>query len=203
MTALLAPLPSNYLITPEPAIRESFATFIANLEHALMSGIRLVQLRAKTLTEARYIQLAQEVRACCRQHHARLLLNAPITIVQKLQADGVHLTSSNLMAAKNRPLSTDFLVSAACHDAHQILHAQRIGVDLLTVSPVLPTATHTTAQPIGWHDFRALAALTPIPVYALGGITPDMLHQARAAGAYGIAAIRSLWGNNNINPLFD
>ena len=115
-------------------------------------------------------------------------------MAQALQADGVHLTSTRLMACVTRPLPSGILVSAACHDARQVLHANRIGADLLTISPVLPTATHTTADPLGWPCFRELAALTTIPVYALGGMTADTLAEARKAGAYGIAAIRSLWG---------
>ena len=197
MTPFLSPLPTNYLITPEPSVSQPLSYFIANLGRTLESGIRLVQLRAKTLTETQYIQLAKEALACCRHHNARLLLNAPIDIVQTIQADGIHLTSTSLMASETRPLSTEFLVSAACHDVSQILHAHQIGVDLLTVSPVLPTATHTTAKPIGWPKFRELTALTTIPSYALGGTRPDMLSEAREAGAYGIAAIRSLWASKN------
>jgi thiamine monophosphate synthase len=32
-----------------------------------------------------------------------------------------------------------------------------------------------------------------IPVFALGGLRPDELNTAKAAGAHGIAAIRSIW----------
>jgi thiamine-phosphate pyrophosphorylase len=49
------------------------------------------------------------------------------------------------------------------------------------------------AEPLGWPRLRELVALTSIPVYALGGMTVDTLTEARDAGAYGIAAIRSLW----------
>ena len=197
MMPLLSKLPPNYLITPEPSVSQPLSNFIANLERTLESGIRLVQLRAKTLTETQYIQLAKEALACCRHHNARLLLNAPIDIAQTIQADGLHLTSTNLMTCETRLLSTEFLVSAACHDVNQVLHANKIGVDLLTLSPVLPTATHTTAKPIGWARLRELTTLTTIPVYALGGMRPDMLNEAREAGAYGIAAIRSLWASKH------
>jgi thiamine-phosphate pyrophosphorylase len=189
----LTKLPPTYLVTPEPPAGEPLANFIVHLEHALEAGIRLVQLRAKTLTATQYAWLAEQALACCRRHEARLLLNAPADVARALQADGVHLTSTRLMACTSRPLPSGQLVSAACHDAHQVLHANRIGADLLTVSPVLPTATHTTAEPLGWPRFRELVALTSIPVYALGGMTADNLAEARDAGAYGIAAIRSLW----------
>ncbi|SDG39399.1 thiamine phosphate synthase [Paraburkholderia phenazinium] len=190
----LSNLPPAYLVTPEPSADKPLANFVAHLERALEAGIRLVQLRAKTLTAQQYAELAEQALACCRRHDARLLLNAPVDVVQALQADGIHLTSTRLMACATRPLPAGLLVSAACHDARQVLHANRIGADLLTISPVLPTATHTTAEPLGWPRFRELVALTTIPVYALGGMTADTLDEARNAGACGIAAIRSLWG---------
>ena len=187
-------LPSIYLVTPEPAAGLPCAAFIAQLEQSLDAGVRLVQLRAKTLSEPHYLALAEAVLACCHKHGARLLLNAPASVALALRADGVHLTSTRLMACHMRPLPSTMLVSVACHDAQQVLHANRMGADLITVSPVLPTATHTEAAPLGWPRFAALAALTEIPVYALGGMNPQHLVQACAAGAHGIAAIRSLWG---------
>jgi thiamine-phosphate diphosphorylase len=190
-------LPRHYLVTPEPSADKPLNDFIAHLEHVLKTGIRLVQLRAKTLTAEQYAGLAAQALAVCRRHDARLLLNAPPDVALALQADGVHLTSTRLMACVSRPLPAGLLVSAACHDAHQVRHANHIGADLLTISPVLPTATHTTAEPLGWPRFRELAALTTTPVYALGGMTPDTLADAREAGAHGIAAIRALWQNTS------
>jgi thiamine-phosphate diphosphorylase len=190
----LTKLPPAYLVTPEPPPGKPLADFIAQLEHALEAGIRLVQLRAKTLTAPQYAGLAEQALACCRRHDARLLLNASADVALALRADGVHLTSTRLMACISRPLPSGLLVSAACHDAYQVLHANRIDADLMTISPVLPTATHTTAEPLGWPRFRELVTQTTIPVYALGGMTANTLAEAREAGAYGIAAIRSLWG---------
>ena len=187
-------LPPTFLVTPEPAPGKPMTDFVAQLERALQAGVRLVQLRAKTLTESDYVRLAEAALKCCRRYGARLLLNAAPELVLAVQADGVHLTSSRLMACSNRPLPAGLLVSAACHDERQVLHAVGIGADLITISPVLPTATHTTATPLGWERFRALAALTEIPAYALGGMSLDMLEEARNAGAHGIAAIRALWG---------
>lgn len=188
-------LPLTYLVTPEPPDGKPLADFIVHLERALKAGIRLVQLRAKTVTAPQYAWLAEEALTCCRRHDARLLLNAPTDVTQALKADGLHLTSTRLMACTSRPLPPGLLVSAACHDAYQVQHANRIGADLLTISPVLPTATHTTAEPLGWPRFRELVALTSIPTYALGGMSVDTLAEARDAGAHGIAAIRALWGD--------
>ncbi|WP_429498414.1 thiamine phosphate synthase [Robbsia andropogonis] len=193
---LSAPLPRRYLITPEPAPDAPLLTFIDHLETALAGGITLVQLRAKTVTPAQYAWLAREARICCRRHGARLLLNAPPELARSLHADGVHLTSARLMHCASRPLPSDFLVSAACHDTHQVIHANTLGADLLTISPVLATKTHVDAEPLGWPRFREIAALTSIPVYALGGMRIASLDEALAAGAHGIAAIGDFWGED-------
>jgi len=187
-------LPPIYLITPEPLPGKPLSDFIAHLERVLETGIRLVQLRAKTLPARQYAKLAEQALACCRRHDARLLLNASADVALALQADGVHLTSTRLMACATRPLPSGLLIGAACHNSRQVLHAERIGADLITISPVLPTASHTIAKPLGWTGLRELALQTSVPVYALGGMSVDTLARAREAGADGIAAIRSLWG---------
>ena len=189
----LSDLPTQYLITPEPPHGEPLVNFVADLDRSLAAGIRLVQLRAKTVTAPQYVWLAGQILGCCRRQGAHLLLNSPFSVALDLQADGVHLTSKTLTACKTRPIPPGFLVSVACHDAHQIRHASQVGADLITLSPVLPTKTHTTATPLGWARFRELAALTSLPVYALGGMSPDTLDEAIKSGANGIAAIRSLW----------
>ncbi|MFJ2995669.1 thiamine phosphate synthase, partial [Pandoraea sp. NPDC087047] len=171
----LSNFPSTYLITPEPCLGEPLDNFIADLERSLLAGIRLVQLRAKSVTEPQYVWLAEQALECCRRHSARLLLSAPLNVALTVEADGVHLTSTRLMSCNSRPMPPEFLLSVACHDARQIRHAEQIGADLITLSPVLPTKTHTSAEPLGWARFRELVSLTSIPVYALGGMSAQTL----------------------------
>ena len=72
--------------------------------------------------------------------------------------------------------------------------AAELGVDFATLSPVLPTATHPDAQPLGWERARELIDSVNMPVYLLGGMTGEELPEAFEVGAQGIAAIRGLWG---------
>ncbi len=204
-------------------------------------GVRLVQLRAKQATPAAYATLASQALALCRRHDARLILNGPLSariplasttdhpldtglntvlstepgadigIDLDIDADGIHLSSAALMACRTRPLPAGKLVSAACHSVEQLMHAQHIGVDLLTLSPVLATLSHPDATPLGWRQFADMidrTRSTPAPaatpsaiasgckrpaIYALGGMTREHMTQAQACGAHGIAAIRALW----------
>src|ERR1700730_7902131 len=188
------PLPRLYLVTPEPGNR--LTDFVQHLEHSLIAGIRLVQFRAKTLEPAAYEKLAIEVLACCRQYDALLLLNADPQLVDAIDADGVHLDGVRLAACQSRPLAAGKLVSAACHSLEQLKKAETIAADMATVSPVLPTASHPEAPPLGWKGFRALAVQTTLPVYALGGMHTRLLENARKNGAYGVAGIQAFWGGS-------
>ncbi|MEQ6342990.1 MAG: Nudix family hydrolase [Gammaproteobacteria bacterium] len=206
-----ARLPPLYLITPEP--RGETGDFLRALEQSLLGGrssascahgtcaslrggIRLVQLRAKTLAGDDYKRLAEQSLHLCRRYQAQLVLNAPYNLALELGADGVHLDSARLMTLDERPLARDLWVAASCHNATELAHAYRIGVDFAVVSPVLETASHPGAQTLGWAGLRALTEQTTVPVYALGGMTPGHLPQAWAHGAQGIAAIGALWGSD-------
>lgn len=184
-------LPDRMLITGEASDR---AAFLARLESALESGLRLVQLRSRQLEGAQYRGLANAALARCREHGARLLLNADPELLATVPADGVHLSAGRLALISARPLGPDLLVSAACHNAGELARAVSLGLDFALLSPVHPTASHPQAVPLGWEGFRELVDELPLPVYALGGMRPEDIEQAIECGGQGIAAISSLWG---------
>lgn len=186
-------IPDCYQITPEPTNSPHFGMFLSELTETLRSGIKLLQFRAKNLSEDDHFDLARGVREICRQHGAILILNGPIELAQEAGCDGVHLNSDTLMSLEERPASRPFLISAACHDAEQLDQAARIGADFVTLSPVLQTGTHPDAMPLGWTRFAELVQGSHVPVFALGGMRAEMLGQAKDAGAYGIAAISGTW----------
>jgi 8-oxo-dGTP diphosphatase len=63
------------------------------------------------------------------------------------------------------------------------------------LGPVAETPTHPDARPLGWQRFAELAAGSPMPVYALGGLSADDLGVAVAHGAHGVALRRAAWGS--------
>lgn len=184
-------LPPLYLVTPEPV--PPYSAFLARIESRLAAGIRLVQLRAKTLSAEEYRCLAAEAVALCRTHRARLLLNDAPELCLSLGADGIHLSSGRLLRLGTRPLPAELLVAASCHDRCQIGHAARVGADFIAVSPVQPTQSHPAAAPLGWDGLRTLLEPAAVPAYALGGLGLGDLVTAWRHGAQGVAAIRALW----------
>ena len=184
-------LPSLYLITGDPADRPS--VFLQRLERALERGIRLLQLRAGQLPEPALLALYRQAQMLARRYEATLLLNGSPEQALAVQADGVHLRARRLLSLHSRPLPADRWVAASCHSETELRHACRLGLDFVVVSPVKHTRSHPDTPPLGWEGLQVLTEMANLPVYALGGMTPDDLEQAWRHGAQGIAAIRSLW----------
>lgn len=116
--------------------------------------------------------------------------------IDALDADGVHLSSAQLMRCSQRPLRHGQWVSAACHTSAELQQAMTLQLDFVTLSPVLHTTTHPDAEPLGWERFAALARtshVAALPIFALGGMQAADMASAQAHGAHGIAAIRSFW----------
>ncbi|WP_311063779.1 Nudix family hydrolase [Halomonas sp. DWK9] len=184
-------LPTEYLITGEEADDERFE---ALLERALREdNIRLVQLRAKSLDDAAYIARAQRGLKLCREYGAKLLLNGDPTLLDQVDADGIHLTSARLMQLDRRPIAENKWLSASTHDQKQLSQAAVLGCDFVTLSPLRTTPSHPEVAPMGWHDFQQLVERAGMPVFALGGMTRFDANHARAVGAQGIASIRDFW----------
>ncbi|WP_153115783.1 Nudix family hydrolase [Rhodocyclus tenuis] len=153
----------------------------------------LVQVRDKELPAAERQRLAAGVVALARQHSGvRVLINDDAALARSVGADGAHLPAARLLAKD--AVRPDFpLVGASCHSAAELARAAELGCDFAVLGPVLPTPTHSEAAGCGWEAFAQLAARSPLPIYALGGMREEMLATACAHGAQGIALMRG-WG---------
>jgi len=194
-----ARLPSAYLITPEPDLTSGFDAFLSALHKALERGIHLVQLRAKSLSKMKLMELASEAVQVCNDANASLLVNCDIAWADALpERAGLHLTSSRLFQLQSRPLEASRWLAASCHTLDEVMQAQKIGADFVVVSPVKATTTHPEAAPLGWSGLRTITEEALLPVYALGGLTHDDLALSWAHGAQGIAAIRGIWDDHEV-----
>jgi len=115
----------------------------------------------------------------------------PSTLALRTGADGVHLTSTQLMQSQRRPEAG--LIGVSCHDAGELARAQALGADFAVLGPVQPTPSHPGAAGMGWDRFAALLGNCTLPVYALGGLRADDLDAAQRRGAHGISMMRAIW----------
>lgn len=183
-----ARLPDRYAILDDEAGND--AVLRERLHHLVSHGISLIQLRARRLGMRQYEALAQYAAEYCRTQRVTLLMNADPGWVSGTSSAGVHLTAQRLMDLRERPLDEAHWVAASCHNLSELRQAERIGVDLAVLGPVQPTPTHPHSAPLGWQTFAELADQVNIPIFALGGLSPNDIDLAKAHGAQGVAGIR-------------
>jgi 8-oxo-dGTP diphosphatase len=164
--------------------------FLKQLDLALEKGLKLIQIRDKSLPVTERLDLARKVVERARAYGAVVLVNGELDMVRQSGADGVHLDSAALMKLTVRP-NIEW-VGASCHNPDELAKAGELA-DFAMLSPVLPTASHPGETTLGWPTFAEWAASSAIPVYALGGQTAETLNDALAHGGHGIAMLREIW----------
>jgi len=182
--------PDSYLVTPEPGADD--AAWLAALKRALERGVQRVQLRAPACAPARWRALTAAAVARCREAGAEVLINADVGLAGGL-GTGLHLRASQLHEFSVRPLPHGVAVAASCHTLDDLHAAQALRCDFVVLGSVKPTASHPDVVPLGWDGFAAMREAVSLPIYAIGGLVPDDIAEARRHGAQGIAAIRGLW----------
>ncbi len=166
--------------------------------------IDYIQLREKDLSAAELEQLSCAITAAIHSLKSRtkLLLNSHADVALAAGADGVHLTaaSGQLTPAEVRALFARAgraapVVSISCHTLEEVTRARREQADLILFGPVFgKTVAGAEVTPAAGLEtlHAACEAADGVPVLALGGVTEANAAECIAAGAKGVAGIRSL-----------
>jgi 8-oxo-dGTP diphosphatase len=179
-------LPTQMAITM--AESEGVERQLERLEEGLARGLRLIQVREKTWPAAERLWFADSVTLLAENVRALVLINDDQDIAQRVEAAGVHLSAASLLRCEKRPAFE--WVGASCHNAEELAKAMALELDYALLGPVLPTQTHPDAAAMGWQVFEQLRENCTIPVFALGGMRPEMLAEAQQHGAHGLAFMR-------------
>jgi thiamine-phosphate pyrophosphorylase len=164
------------------------------LEEAYCSGgARILQLRHKDASGARFLSLADAVVRVARGRRATVIVNDRADIAMVSGAGGVHVGQEDLTVADvRRVLGDQAIVGISTHDRRQVDEALRSATTYVAVGPVFGTATKETGYTPRGLDLVRYAAGRGKPIVAIGGITVDNARSVVEAGASGLAVITDL-----------
>ena len=101
---------------------------------------------------------------------ARLVIADDPELAARIGADGLHLPEIRMREAAHwRARFPDWIITSSAHSLGALMGAHYL--DAVFLSPVFSTTSHKTAQPLTPVRAAFIAALSPVPVYALGGVT--------------------------------
>jgi thiamine-phosphate pyrophosphorylase len=154
------------------------------VEAALEAGVRMVQLREKSLPDREFLLHARALRELTARRGALLVINDRPDLALLCHADGVHVGQEDLPLGAVRSLVGEkILVGVSTHTADEALEAAREGADYVGVGPVFPTTTKDAGTPLGIPGLTAILKELSIPAFAIGGITAENAPDLARAGA--------------------
>ena len=163
------------------------------VEESLRGGVTMLQLREKSLAEAR------ELQALCRDYHVPFIVNDNVDIALAMDADGVHVGQSDMEALDvRRKLGPDKIIGVSAQTVEQALLAEKHGADYLGVGAVFPTGSKDDADDVSYDTLKAICRAVSIPVVAIGGISRDNVHRLSGSGICGVAVISAIYGAADI-----
>lgn len=181
-------LPRFYLITERKLVPGG--DLLASIEASFQAGVRLLQIREKEMPGGPLYNLAGAVKELAKQFDAKFLINDRVDVAAAIGADGAHLGSRGVPLREAREiLGEKALIGYSAHTAEEAKMASLLGANFVTMSPVFPTRKEFTAPLLGLEGLQYACAESDVPVYGLGGITPENAPVALDARAYGVALV--------------
>ncbi len=187
-------LPARFWITPD----DSAEHLLSLLGGRVAAGIRLVRLRAPSLSLSARLKLARQMMAVLAPQGGWLLVDLELWSAGAGDfASGIQLNRHQLAEIDTDTLAALRLqgalwIGASCHDAKELAKAQSLACDLATLSPFRPTSSHPGAPVLEEQGVQPLLADARLPVYLLGGVGDHDRALARQLGAQGVAGIRQV-----------
>ncbi len=199
-------IPSPLYAIVNVASQEGSLAFIEDL---LDSGVRLIQLRAKTLSHQAFVELALAAVKIVRQECYRmpdsplLIINDSVDICALAKADGVHLGQGDGSCEDARQiLGPRAVIGQSNHNLAQLSAAPTDVLDYLALGPIFASPTKSGHAPeVGLEILAEGASIAPLPLVAIGGITAANAGQVYRAGAASVAVISSLQNTTNLRQI--
>lgn len=141
-------------------------------------------LREKDLSEQDYEALAQSCKAVCEKYGVEFSIHLFADVARRLHIKNIHIP---LFVLKQNPgLTQEFkTVGVSVHSAEEAVFAQECGVSYIIAGHIFETDCKKGLPPRGTDFLSEICRSVSLPVFAIGGITPEKMKELYACGAAG------------------
>ncbi|MES0150712.1 thiamine phosphate synthase [Mesorhizobium sp. M0012] len=165
------------------------------IERLAPLGVKLVQLRIKTMHEAGLRTEIRKSKALCAQHKSQLIVNDHWRLAIEEGCDFVHLGQEDLQTADlSRIRSAGVRLGLSTHDHVELETAMFADPDYVALGPIYPTILKKMKwAPQGLERISEWnRRVAPIPLVSIGGLNPHRLDGVFEAGADSAAVVTDI-----------
>ena len=180
-----------YLVTDEKACNGK--DFYKCIEEAIKGGVKIVQLREKTLSTKDFFIKALKIKEICKNYGVLFIINDRLDITQAVEADGVHLGQSDMPIEKAKEiLKNKFLIGVTARNVDEAIKAELEGADYIGSGAIFGTSTKDNAKKLDMKDLKKIVNSIKIPVFAIGGINTNNVCMLKNIGLQGICSVSGI-----------
>lgn len=176
-------------VTSRILCTEPFLTRMERIAAARPAGIIL---REKDLPPSDLARLIAQLQRFCTRYGLPLALSGHADLARRCGCTAVQLSMPALRAGSPEQWRGLRTIGASVHSLAEAEEAVRLGAQRLIAGHIFPTACKPDLPPRGLDFLRRLCASTPLPVYAIGGVSPETAPALRTAGAAGACVMSAL-----------
>lgn len=159
-------------------------------------------LREKDLPREEYMKLARSVTEICRRFGTACVLHSFPDIAAELDCGAVHLPLHQLRLLTANERERFSVLGTSCHSTADAEEALRLGCTYIIAGHIFPTDCKKGLPPRGISFLKDVCGAVDIPVYAIGGITPQTAPLVKSAGAQGCCVMSSAMQCDDAEQLF-
>ena len=158
------------------------------LTEAIAGGIRIVQVREKSMPDRKLLEYARRIRKITRDSGTLLIMNDRPDLAALCEADGVHVGQEELSVRNvRRIVGPNCLIGVSTHSIEQARNAVLDGASCIGVGPVFKSGTKSFDEFAGLDLVREVAAEIRLPWFPIGGIDNSNIDEVVGAGASRVA----------------
>lgn len=165
------------------------------IERLIPLGVKLVQLRIKEMSADALRQEIRAAKAICARHNCQLVVNDHWQIAIEEDCDFVHLGQEDLAAADLSAIKRAGLkLGLSTHDHAELATALVADPDYVALGPIYPTVLKKMRwEPQGLDRIAEWKMrIAPLPLVAIGGLTPERLAGVFERGANAAAVVTDI-----------
>ena len=164
----------------------SYHRFLAQVEKIAATNVSAIVLREKDLEETVYEALAKDCITLRTHYNKKLILHFFLESAHRLNHPYIQLSLSQLETYRKAGLLSDFAqIGTSVHSVDDVRLAEKLGADYVFAGNIYETECKAGLAGRGLAFLKEVCDNTCLPVYAIGGMTPDRLPDVLEAGAKG------------------
>lgn len=166
---------------------------------AIEGGITLLQLKAQELSDEDFIKEGLKIKKLCHENNIKLIINNNLNVMEKIDADGIHLNQDMIEIKKVRDrIGSEKILGVTVQTLQESMGAICDGVDYLGIGDLFATTKRFNAVDVSPETLKSITRISPVATCGLGGIGLNNIRNLSRSGLNGVAIISAIFASDDI-----